>query len=310
MSTYEVAGQVVNGNPTGNTNINITTATIPSIIFYETNNQLGAPQAGELVSLDGGLTQLSYVYLGHGNVRGDPLQHAAFIRVNLGNNTFQTIAIDLNADGDGVADLQNGNTQLSVNGLNTTPQPWPYPPCFVAGTRIRVPGGEVAVEEIAVGDLVETMDHGPQPVRWIGRRRVRGSGDFAPVRIEAGVLGNVRVLLVSPQHRMLITGWRAELLFGEAEILIAAKHLAGLAGISFAPADRVEYVHLMFDRHEIIFAESAATESFFPGSAMLGPESDMRSEVGRLFPELFSPGRHRSAVRPFATAREARVLTG
>lgn len=310
MPTYEVSGQTVNGNPTGNTNINITTATIPSIIFYENNNQLGAPQPGEFVSLNGGATLLNYTYLGHGNVRGDPLQHAAFIRVNLGNNTFQTIAIDLNADGDGVSDLQNGNTQLRVNTLATTPVSWPYPPCFVAGTLIRLPGGEVAVEEIAVGDLVETMDHGPQPVRWTGRRRVRGGGDFAPVRIEAGALGNKRALFVSPQHRMLMTGLRAELLFGEGEILVAARHLVGLAGVVVAPVEWVDYVHLLFDRHEVIFAEGAATESFYPGSGILEQDHSLRAEVEALFPELFSLGRDLSAVRPLALAYEGRVLAG
>ncbi|MEM7366830.1 MAG: choice-of-anchor L domain-containing protein, partial [Pseudomonadota bacterium] len=55
-------------------------------------------------------------------------------------------------------------------------------PCFVAGTRIRTPDGERLVEELAPGDLVETMDSGSQPLKWVGRRRVAADGEFAPVR--------------------------------------------------------------------------------------------------------------------------------
>ena len=70
--------------------------------------------------------------------------------------------------------------------------------CFAAGTRILTPRGEVEVERIAPGDLVLTRDHGLRPVRWTGSRRVDGRGAMAPVRIEAGALGNARALRVSP----------------------------------------------------------------------------------------------------------------
>jgi len=160
------------------------------------------------------------------------------------------------------------------------------PPCFTPGTMIRVPAGLVAVEDLRPGDLVDTMDHGPQVLRWTGQRDVDGRKDFAPVFIAAGALGNTRDMLVSPEHRMLMTGWIAELHFGESEVLVAARHLVGLPGIAIQPVGHVTYVHLLFDRHEIIFAEDAPTESFHPGSWLLDHDSALRTEVLAIFPEL------------------------
>lgn len=45
-------------------------------------------------------------------------------------------------------------------------------PCFAAGTMIRTPAGDVAIETLRVGELVMTLDGGPQPVRWIGSRKL------------------------------------------------------------------------------------------------------------------------------------------
>lgn len=158
--------------------------------------------------------------------------------------------------------------------------------CFVAGTRIRTPLGERPIETLQAGDEVVTMDRGVRPVRWIGRRAVRGEGEFAPILIRKGTIGNRRDLRVSPQHRMLISGWRAELLFGESEVLVAAKHLVNGRSILPAPCGEVEYVHLMFDRHEVIFSEGAASESFHPGDHVLARDRELMAELTALFPEL------------------------
>lgn len=116
------------------------------------------------------------------------------------------------------------------------------PPCFTPGTMIRTPEGLRAVETLQVGDLVETFDHGPQPIRWIGSSdvgpfRMALSPGFRPVRICKGAFGNGRPerdLVVSPQHRVLLEGWRAELLYGEVQVLIAAAHLIDDRKVSHA----------------------------------------------------------------------------
>jgi hypothetical protein len=185
--------------------------------------------------------------------------------------------------------------------------------CFVRGTRIETEAGLVAVEDLRDGMLVETMDRGLQPIRRVLSKVVDGAGRLAPVVIEAGVLGNVRALHVSPHHRMAITGWRAELLTGEPEVLAEARHLVDGVRVRVVPVAAVEYFHLLLDRHEIIFAEGAATESYHPfaaDAATLSPAT--LAELEAIFPEVeqaFWDGTAMGgAVRPFASAQEAALL--
>ncbi|MEI2805816.1 MAG: Hint domain-containing protein [Albidovulum sp.] len=185
------------------------------------------------------------------------------------------------------------------------------PPCFTPGTRIRTPAGDAPVETLVPGDLVDTFDRGPRPLRWTGRQTVDGTGGFAPVRIAKGALGNRRALVVSPQHRMLVTGWQAELLFGEPEVLVAAVHLVGRPGIERAPVTEVDYCHLLFDDHELIFAEGAPTESFHPGSILLEEDRALYAEIVSIFPELAARDvKDVPAARPVVAGREARALGG
>jgi hypothetical protein len=208
--------------------------------------------------------------------------------------------------------LQNGTfvTSTFVNGQGPLLTSQLGPPCFTAGTMIRVPDGAVPVETLAPEDWVETLDQGPQPLRWIGKRTVDGTGDFAPIRIAKGALGNSRTLRVSPQHRMLISGWLAELHFGQVEVLVAAKHLVGVKGITTQPTASITYVHLLFDRHEIVFAEGAPSESLHPGSEFLDCDHELRREITAIFPNLPASGNRRAirSARPVVRGNLARVL--
>ncbi|MFN3936813.1 MAG: Hint domain-containing protein [Gemmobacter sp.] len=181
-------------------------------------------------------------------------------------------------------------------------------PCFVAGTRIGTPAGPMPVERLRPGDLVLTRDRGAQPLVWTGSRSVAGVGRFAPIRFARGVLGNSRPLFVSPQHRMLVTGWRAELFFGQEEVLAAARHLVDGKAVVAVPCATVSYHHIMFDRHEIVLAEGALTESFHPGDHAMMADPAIRGEILSLFPEL---DRNRAAMptaRAVLRGPEARVL--
>ncbi|MFN4172846.1 MAG: Hint domain-containing protein, partial [Pseudorhodobacter sp.] len=160
-------------------------------------------------------------------------------------------------------------------------------PCFVAGTMILTPDGEVPVEGLCPGDLVVTHDEGPQPLRWIGQRRVAATGAFAPVEIRAGTFGAHRTLLVSPQHRILVRDSLAELLFGEDEVLIAARHLVNDQSVRIRSGGEVDYVHLLFDRHQVVFSQGLATESFLPGPRTADLfEAEAMAEICAIFPEL------------------------
>jgi len=183
--------------------------------------------------------------------------------------------------------------------------------CFTPGTRILTARGERPVETLRAGDMVITRDRGPRPVRWTGRRTVPGRGTSAPVHVGPSVIGSgSRGLLVSPRHRLLVTGYHAELLFGCDEVLVAASHLADGTDIRRMPCETVTYIHLMFDRHEVIYAEGFGTESFFTGDAALTAVTDAaREELFAIFPELRSGmSRHHDTARPCLQAREAMLL--
>ena len=155
--------------------------------------------------------------------------------------------------------VDNG-TNTDVGFVNATSVP-----CFVAGTLIATPDGDQRAERLVPGDLVMTKDEGAQPLRWIGSRSVAAVGDFAPIHIRANTLGQHRDLLVSPLHRVLIKDNLAELLFGEAEVLVAARDLVNDHSITRREGGEVTYVHLLFDRHQVVFSEGLETESFLPG---------------------------------------------
>ncbi|OUD08734.1 hypothetical protein BVC71_12460 [Marivivens niveibacter] len=183
--------------------------------------------------------------------------------------------------------------------------------CFTPGTRIVTPQGARPIETLKVGDLVVTRDHGLQPIRWIQQRTVPAVDRFAPIRIRPGVVtGQERDLLVSPQHRMLFQGYRSELLFGDSEVLISAKHLIDDKLVTREEGGTVTYVHMLFDQHEIVFAEGAASESFHPGDIGLSAITDeARDELFQIFPDLRSmPGSYGDTARRCLKKHEALLL--
>ena len=182
--------------------------------------------------------------------------------------------------------------------------------CFGKGTRVATPYGPRRVEDLKLGDMVLTLDHGPQPLRWIGARNVPALGRFAPIEIAKGALGNSDTLIVSPQHRMLLKGWQAEMHFGTSEVFAAAKHLINDNTIRPRVGGFVTYYHLMFDAHEVIFAEGAASESFHVSDCSLTGVADAaRDELFGLFPELRAlPSGHGDTARKCLKAHEAGLL--
>ena len=116
-------------------------------------------------------------------------------------------------------------------------------------------------------------------------------------------------LTVSPQHRMLIGGWRAEMLFGEPEVLIAANHLTGLPGIAQIPARAVSYFHLLFDTHQLVLSNGTWSESFQPAEHSLSEMDDaQKAELFALFPNLAGPEIDYPAARVTLKSFEAKVL--
>lgn len=191
--------------------------------------------------------------------------------------------------------------------------------CFTHGTRILTPHGPCRIEDLCEGDYVQTKDNGVQAIRWIGARRMTGARLFAmprlrPVRIRAGALGIDRPeeeLLVSPEHRMLIKGDVALELFNTPEVLVPAHELINGDTISVDLNVReVTYVHILFERHQVLWANGVETESFHPAHAPLSSLAAAdRDRLLAIYPDLvLDPHTYGTAARRNLTRSEAALL--
>jgi len=203
-----------------------------------------------------------------------------------------------------------GNSVTDIENVNVV--------CFARGTGIMTEHGECLVEDLSVGDMVLTADDWLCPIRWIGSRKLdaatlQQNPRLLPIRIAAGALGNGRPerdLLVSPQHRILARSRIAQRMFSATEVLVAAKHLLGMEGVSVDDtATEVEYFHFLFDKHQVVFANGTESESLHTGpQALLSMDEAARDEILGLFPELATPGIRESARKIPESGRRARQL--
>ena len=189
---------------------------------------------------------------------------------------------EMDSFGNGAISLQN----IDINGPGVI--------CFASGTQILTPEGEKPVETLKAGDLVVTIDNGPQPIVWASASERFWPGcspKDIPVLLKSGSLGEdvpTRDLVVSPQHKILLTPGMFGSGFGGDDALAPAKGLVELPGVRLMRGKRhVVYHHLLFKRHEIILSNRVASESFYPGStAMKMLSAHQRKEIFALFPEL------------------------
>ena len=182
--------------------------------------------------------------------------------------------------------------------------------CFAAGTHIITRRGEVPVERLEVGDKVLTRDNGFQTLRMVAMQRVPAEGNHAPVVFAPGTLGNGRELILSPQHRVLVAGAQPEMLFGEPEVLVPAAALVDGVRVTRRSGGMVTYFHLVFDRHEILFAEGAAAESLLVSQNSLARmEPGLRREIETLIPQCSAWQVDEAVIaRPCLSMREGLVL--
>lgn len=168
--------------------------------------------------------------------------------------------------------------------------------CFASGTLIATETGARSVEDLIAGDRLVTKSDDLQPLilnmsRRLSAKDLQDNPKLRPVRISAGALGKgmpSRDLLVSRQHRMLISSKIAMRMFGKPEVLISAIKLTDLPGIYIDESvTSVTYHHLLMESHQVIFAENAPAESLLTGEEALqtlAPEA--LEELQALFPEL------------------------
>jgi hypothetical protein len=191
---------------------------------------------------------------------------------------------------------EDGNTDVGLVNLTTAV------PCFASDTLIMTSKGEVLIESLRPGDMIQTLDHGLQPLRWIGSRQLTqpelvARPHLQPITISVGALAPGlpnQNLIVSPQHRVLLSSKIAKRLFGSMEVLVAVKKLQAHPGIDLRmnEGSGVTYWHILFDDHQIVFSNGALTESLYlgqEGKKALSPSAT--AEIKELFPQLWSQAR-------------------
>lgn len=191
--------------------------------------------------------------------------------------------------------------------------------CFVRGTMIGVPDGQAAIETLNAGDRVVCGDGIAREIRWVGGRELDKTAlnarpDLRPIRFAAGSLepGYPETdLCLSPQHRVLLRDWRAELLFGSSEVLVPAKSLVNDGTIRpDQTCETVEYFHILLDSHQTVFANGVECETLLPAEAAKNALSaEARDEIFNIFPELVADlGQYGPPCQPVLRPFEVRAM--
>lgn len=173
--------------------------------------------------------------------------------------------------------------------------------CFARGTKIQTPTGPILVENLSIGGLVLTVDEGPQPIRWIGSRLFSQTDlvvnpKLRPILIRKDALGDElpqQDLVVSRQHRILLCNAIAQRMFGTSEILVPAISLLEFDGVDLLQntPDGVEYFHILFDKHQLVWSNGLPAESLFTGpEALRSIAPEAREEIATMFPDICAPG--------------------
>jgi hypothetical protein len=193
--------------------------------------------------------------------------------------------------------------------------PYDQIPCFADGTMIRTPNGEVAVESLKAGDLVATVDAGLKPLVRVmschlSARALKARRNLRPIVFQAGSVGNAREMRLSPQHRLLASGWMAELHFGEPQVLIPARACVNGTTVTVErPTRDVRYFHLLFEDHQLVYSDGAITESLYPGHNVARPAHPAGlKELGALFGPALRARDTAILVRPMVPTHEASLL--
>lgn len=192
--------------------------------------------------------------------------------------------------------------------------------CFTPGALILTEAGPRPVETIRPGEKIVTRDRGLQEVRWYGETTLDADmlarkPHLRPILIKRNAIAAgipARDMAVSPNHHLLMNNWRAELLFGEKEVLLPAGAMLNDRTIRYQTgAEPVHYIHLMFVRHEIVTVNGLATESFQPGpEALAALSAGSREALFTAFPKYRSAPDTVSgpSARRLLTQSEARIL--
>ncbi len=308
----------INADPLSSTNVTVLNAFQVAVI--DNDDTLEDPDADGGAQLDvsgvpgfiGNSTNFQTFETYSGTVGGSPV---TFTLLQFSNPQYIIVTSGNANVGDTIANTNNTIITAPPVDYDTLPSFV----CFTAGSLILTPSGERRIETLRPGDPVIVADGSSRPVRWIGRRHLssaelRQSPRFCPIRIGKDSLSPgcpARDLLVSPQHRIVVSSHQMQLYFGDGVMLAPAKGLVDGQSVTQDPPDQdVEYVHILFDQHELVQVEGLWSETFFPGDTSLDAMArETKRELFELFPELMSrDGPFGETVLPVLKPREVQML--
>lgn len=193
-------------------------------------------------------------------------------------------------------------------GVSEQIEPVGFTPSIAKQSLIETPGGLVPIEDLLCGDLVTTVDNGPQPIRWICERTVPTSGLFQPLRLRAPFFGLRQDVLVAPEQRLVFETTEIEYLFGVESVLVEARHLGKNVNVIRETScdDSISLFQLLFDRHEIMYVSGCQMESLFIGQIADHPEMLKSTLLSGLRPAKVPY--HKEIARPLLRSYEAMAL--
>lgn len=232
----------------------------------------------------------------------DPVQRDDLIASILDTDNWTT------ADGGGNSNPRGSGFDIDV----------PSVVCFAGGTLIETLEGQQIIDTLRVGQQVRLLCGRSAPIRWIGKRHICASElarspKLRPVRISAGALGlglPHRDLVVSRQHRLLVTSRIAQRMFGQNSVWVPAIALIDMPGIAVdADITALTYYHILCDDHEVLVAEGAPAESLYLGpEAVKALTASGRAEIAAIFPDIFDQPQFPGAELFRMSGRQQRKL--
>jgi|GEM_PF-5744483 len=139
--------------------------------------------------------------------------------------------------------------------------------CFTTGTRIAIPSGETAVEDLRIGDLVLTASGQAKPIKWIGRRTYPAATAAANPHVRSVLVRKDAIAPGMPHRDLSISAMHA--LFIDDVFVPAAALINGVTILRNDEVAPVSYVHIEMDSHDVVFADGAPTETYVDDNSRL-----------------------------------------
>lgn len=180
---------------------------------------------------------------------------------------------------------------------------------LMRGTQIGTADGFRPVQNLALGDLIETADSGLQPIRWMTKVEVPAVGQFSPIRMRAPFFGLLQDIVVSQDQGVFMTGPDAEYLFGSDTVLVKACDLTSLHSVQYEPdLPTVTYYQILLDSHQCINVGGTWAESLYIGQLAGAPSLAQSTSLADM-PRSVMPRHTRSVARLLRNYEAASLLT-